>query len=179
MAASNIAVRRSKRRDHRDSGRTFNPAGATDIAVDLAAKNGGIQLASAQQSPIDIVIGRRRYARSAMDASPALDISASLPSVSTNDVKLADLGITLHSDAFNLTERSGPVTGSATATSLTIDNPTVAPLVAGEIRARLEGTLATDALTVTKGTLRSDAIDGHFAGDVSLADGVDHAEARR
>ena len=57
------------------------------------------------------------------------------------------------------------------ATSLTIDNPTVAPLVAGEIRAQLEGTLATDALTVAKGMLRSDAIDGRFAGDVSLADG--------
>ena len=69
-----------------------------------------------------------------MDASQALDISASLPSVSTNNVKLADLGITLHSDAFNLKERSGPVTGSALAASLTIDNPAVAPLVAGEIQ---------------------------------------------
>ena len=77
----------------------------------------------------------------------------------------------LHSDEFNIAERSGPVIGSATATSLTIDNPTIAPLVAGEISASLEGLLATDKLTLSKGTLRSDAIDGNFAGDVSLADG--------
>ena len=123
------------------------------------------------QSPIDLVIGQATIRALGDGGEPALDISARLPSVSTNDVQLANLGITLHSDAFNLTERSGPVTGSATATSLTIDNPTVAPLVAGEIRAQLEGTLATDALTVAKGMLRSDAIDGRFAGDVSLADG--------
>ena len=150
----------------------FNPAGATDIALNLAAKNGGIELRfGTEQSPIDLVIGQATIRALGDGREPALDISARLPSVSTNDVKLANLGITLHSDAFNLTERSGPVTGSATATSLTIDNPTVAPLVAGEIRAQLEGTLATDALTVAKGMLRSDAIDGRFAGDVSLADG--------
>ena len=110
---------------------------------------------------------------------PSLDISASLPSVSTNNVKLADLGITLHSDAFNLKERSGPVTGSALAASLTIDNPAVAPLVAGEISARLEGTLAADSLTITSAALGSDAVDGRLAGAVSLADGVIKAATRR
>ena len=151
---------------------SFNPAGATDISIDLAATNGGIQLSlGTARSPIDIVAGRLMLRALGDGREPGLDISASLPSVSTNNVKLADLGITLHSDAFNLKERSGPVTGSALAASLTIDNPTVAPLVAGEIRAQLEGTLATDSLTITSAALGSDAVDGRLAGDVSLADG--------
>ncbi|MFI0843318.1 translocation/assembly module TamB domain-containing protein [Mesorhizobium sp. IMUNJ 23232] len=151
---------------------SYDPAGLTDIAMELAAKKGGVPLSfGTEQSPIDIVIGSATVRALGDGRKPGLDISAKLPSVSTNDVRLADLGITLHSDEFDIAARSGPVTGAATAASLTIDNPTVAPLVAGEIRAGLEGTLATDALKISTGTLRSDAIDGNFAGDVSLKDG--------
>ena len=151
---------------------SYDPDGATDLAVELTAKNNGVPLAfGTSESPIDIVIGSASIRALGDGREPGLDISAKLPSVSTNDVKLADLALMLHSDAFNVKERSGPVIGSASAKSLTIDNPTIAPLIAGEIGASLEGTLATDRLTVSKGMLRSNAIDGGFAGDVSLADG--------
>ncbi|MDQ6433376.1 translocation/assembly module TamB domain-containing protein [Mesorhizobium sp. LHD-90] len=151
---------------------SYDPQGLTDIALELAAKNNGVPLSfGTDESPIDIVIGSASVRALGDGRHPGLDISAKLPSVSTRDVKLSDLGITLHSDEFDVAARSGPVTGAATASSLAIDNPTVAPLVAGEIRAGLEGTLATDALKITKGTLRSDAVDGTFSGDVSLADG--------
>ena len=66
---------------------------------------------------------------------PNLDITASLSKVATNDAELDDLAIALHSDAFNIKNRSGPVTGTATAAALIIDNPTIAPLVAGKISA--------------------------------------------
>lgn len=151
---------------------SYDPQGLTDIALELAAKNNGVPLSfGAAQSPIDIVIGSATVRALGDGRKPGLDIAARLPSVSTNDVRLADLGITLHSDEFDIATRSGPVTGAATAASLTIDNPTVAPLVAGEIRAGLEGVLSAEALKISKGTLRSDAIDGNFGGDVSLADG--------
>ena len=63
------------------------------------------------------------------------------------------------------------MTGSAAAAALVIDNPTIAPLVAGKINAGFSGTLAEDSLKVDEGTLGSDALSGAFAGDVSLADG--------
>ncbi|MEQ1950305.1 translocation/assembly module TamB domain-containing protein [Mesorhizobium yinganensis] len=152
---------------------SYDPQGLTDIALDLAAKNNGVPLSfGTAESPIDIVIGSATVRALGDGRQPGLDIAAKLPSVSTEDVKLSDLGITLHSDEFDIAKRSGPVTGSATASSLTIDNPTVAPLVAGEIGAGLEGVLSADALKITKGTLRSDAIDGGFSGDVSLAGGA-------
>jgi len=151
---------------------TFNPAGATDLGIEVTAKEGGIRLGlGSDQSPIDIVANRITLRALGDGRTPGLDISASLPSVATRDVRLADLSVTLHSDAFNLKERSGPVTGSASAASLAIDNPAVAPLVAGEIRAQLEGTLTADSLAIASATLASDAVDGRFAGDVSWADG--------
>ena len=61
--------------------------------------------------------------------------------------------------------------GSATADAFVVDNASIAPLVSGKLRADLAGTLSTDALTVASGTLHSDALDGAFNGDVSLADG--------
>ena len=87
-------------------------------------------------------------------------------------MQLSDLGLTLHSDAFNVAARSGRVKGGANASKLTIDNPTIAPLVSGALLAELEGTLSAEALVVDKGVLRSDAIDGAFGGTVSLASGA-------
>ncbi len=77
----------------------------------------------------------------------------------------------MHSDAFNIQARTGPVTGTATASALIIDNPTIAPLIAGKISAGIAGVLEADALTVTDGNLASAAVAGKFTGDVSLVDG--------
>src|SRR5690606_1075749 len=60
---------------------------------------------------------------------------------------------------------------TAVAAALIIDNPTIAPLVAGKISAGLAGVLSTDSLAVTEGNLASDALTGKFTGDVSLVDG--------
>jgi translocation and assembly module TamB len=151
----------------------FNPAGATDVAIELEPKNGGVQLAlGTGESPIDLTVGQASIRALGDGREPGVDVTVTLPSVSTRDVSLADLRLVLHSDAFNVAERSGPIRGAATAAQLTIDNPTVAPLVAGEIRAGLEGTLAAEALTLTAGTLASDAIDGRFSGTVSLPNGA-------
>ncbi|MBX3569122.1 MAG: translocation/assembly module TamB domain-containing protein [Rhizobiaceae bacterium] len=150
----------------------FDPEGATDFSLEVTAGEGGLPLSfGTEESPIDITIRSATIRALGDGREPGLDIAADLPSVATNDVKLTGLGLTLHSDGFDLRQRIGPFKGGATARSLVIDNPTVDPLVAGEIRAGLEGTLEPDTLTVSSGTLRSDAIDGSFGGKVSLADG--------
>ena len=151
---------------------TIDPQGASDFALEVDATGDGVKLSfGTEESPIDIVL-RSASVRALGDGSaPNLDIEAVMSKVSTNAAALDDLSVTLHSDAFDVESRTGPVTGKATAGALTIDNPTIAPLVAGQISAGFSGTLTTDTLTVDEGSLSSDALNGAFDGDVSLADG--------
>ncbi len=151
---------------------TLDPSGASDFALQIEAKGGGVPLSfGTEESPIDIVAAQASIRALGDGREPNLDIVASLPKVATNAAELQNLALALHSDAFNIEARTGPVTGTATAAALVIDNPTISPLVAGKISAGLAGTLTTDSLTVTDGNLASDALVGKFAGDVSLVDG--------
>jgi len=151
---------------------TLDPAAASDFLLQVEARENGIPLSfGTEDSPIDIIVQQASIRALGDGREPNLDIVAALPTVKTNDVELRDLALALHSDAFNVQARTGPVTGTATAAALIIDNPTIAPLVAGKISAGLAGTLSTESLTVTDGNLASDALTGKFTGDVSLADG--------
>ncbi|MEW9804845.1 translocation/assembly module TamB domain-containing protein [Mesorhizobium sp. ZMM04-5] len=151
---------------------SLDPLGASDFAVQIEATGGGVRLSfGTEESPIDIDVSRASVRALGDGREPNLDIAAVLPRVATDSAELRNLALELHSDAFNIQARTGPVTGTATASALVIDNPTVAPLVAGKISAGLAGVLSTDHLTVTDGNLGSDALAGKFSGDVSLADG--------
>lgn len=151
---------------------TLDPEGASDFAVQVEAAGEGVPLSfGTEDAPIDIVVQIASIRALGDGHEPNLDIAATLSKVATNDAELDDLAIALHSDAFNIQARTGPVTGTAAAAALIIDNPTIAPLVAGKISAGLAGTLTTESLTVTDGNLASDAIAGKFTGDVSLVDG--------
>lgn len=151
---------------------TLDPQGASDFALQIEAAGEGVPLSfGTEESPIDMIVEMASIRAMGDGREPNVDIAATLSKVATNDAELDDLAIALHSDAFNIQERSGPVTGTATAAALIIDNPTIAPLVAGKIGAGFAGTLTTDSLTVTDGNLSSDAIAGKFTGDVSLVDG--------
>ena len=115
---------------------SIDPAGPLDLTLQLGVGSRGVPLSfGTTESPIDLTIGNATIRAAGNRDAPSLDISASLPLVATNDVQLSDLGITLHSDAFNVAARSGRVKGGATASKLTIDNPTVEPLVAGALLA--------------------------------------------
>ena len=151
---------------------TIDPQGASDFALEVDATGDGVKLSfGTEESPIDMVL-RSASVRALGDGrEPNLDIAAVLAKVSTNSAALDNLSVTLHSDAFNVQSRTGPVTGNASADALIIDNPTIAPLVAGKISAGFAGDLTSDTLTVDEGSLRSDALNGAFDGDVSLADG--------
>ena len=151
---------------------TLDPAGASDFALQINAAGEGVPLSfGTEDAPIDMVVNSASVRAIGDGREPNLDIAASLSRVTTNDAELDNLAIALHSDAFNIQNRSGPVTGTAAAAALIIDNPTIAPLVAGKISAGIAGTLTTNSLTVTDGNLGSDALSGKFTGDVSLVDG--------
>ena len=149
-----------------------DPAGASDFALDFKAKGEGVPLAfGTAESPIDMVVQSATVRALGDGSAPQLDIGAALAKLSTKTAAINGLNLVLHSGGFNIHSRTGPVTGSAAASALVIDNPTIAPLVAGKISAGFSGTLAEDSLKVDEGTLGSDALSGAFAGDVSLADG--------
>ena len=151
---------------------TLDPEGASDFALQVEAAGEGVPLSfGTEDAPIDMIVQMASIRAMGDGREPNLDIAATLSKVATNDAELDDLAIALHSDAFNIRARTGPVRGTATAAALIIDNPTIAPLVAGKISAGLAGTLTTESLTVTDGNLASDAIAGKFTGDVSLVDG--------
>ena len=152
---------------------TVDPAGASDFTLDLSAREpAGVALSfGTEESPIDLAIAAAKVRVTGSGQAPTLDVSAQLPSVTTNVTKLSGLDLQLHSDNFDLTARSGPFDGTASADAVVIDNPDIAPLVSGRVRAGLKGTLEPTLLTVAQGTLASDALDGAFDGTVSLDSG--------
>ncbi|TJV49720.1 MAG: translocation/assembly module TamB, partial [Mesorhizobium sp.] len=101
-----------------------------------------------------------------------LNISARLPSVATNLAKAEGIALALHSDAFDLKGRTGPISGTVTAGKIGLDNPTIAPLLAGKITAKVAGDLATDTIVIDSGSVTSEVLDSGFNGRVSLADGA-------
>ena len=150
----------------------IDPKGATDFALDFSAAGTGVPLSfGTSESPIDMVVQSASVRAVGDGRQPKLDIATSLSKVETNTAKLDDVNLTLHSDSFDIRSRLGPVTGNLTTTRLTLDNPTIAPLVAGKIHAGFSGTLGEDSLEIEKGSFGSDAISGALNGNVSLADG--------
>ncbi|TIT85254.1 MAG: hypothetical protein E5W55_32855, partial [Mesorhizobium sp.] len=101
-----------------------------------------------------------------------LDVSAILPSVAASQVNVDGLALALHSDAFDLKGRAGPVSGTVSVNRVGLDNPMIAPLVAGKVTAEVNGRLTTDAVAVDSGALKSDALNSQIAGLISLRDGA-------
>ena len=59
------------------------------------------------ESPIDIMLGSATVRAVGNADAPSSGHRCKPPAVATNHVQLTDLGITLHSDAFNLTGAVG------------------------------------------------------------------------
>ena len=131
---------------------SIDPDGASDFALEVAATGDGVPLSfGTEDSPIDMIVQSASLRALGAGNEPDLDITAMLTKVSTNTAALDNLSVALHSDGFNISSRTGPVSGKATAGALVIDNPTIAPLVAGQLSASFSGTLTTDTLTVDGG----------------------------
>ncbi|WP_296745023.1 translocation/assembly module TamB domain-containing protein [Mesorhizobium sp.] len=151
---------------------TINPNGASDFSLDLTSKGPSLPLKfGTAESPVELELKSVTMKAAGQGATPRLDISATLPSAVANHVKVEGLGLTLHSDAFDVKSRAGPVSGMVEADKIDLDNPTVAPLVAGKVAAKVTGSLAPDAITIDSGSASSGAVDGAFNGRVSFADG--------
>ncbi|TIX99639.1 MAG: translocation/assembly module TamB, partial [Mesorhizobium sp.] len=152
---------------------TINPNGASDFALDLASTGPSLPLAlGSTESPINLELQALSVEVAGQGMQSTLNISATLPSVATNLAKAEAIALALHSDAFDLKGRTGPISGTVTANRIGLDNPTIAPLLAGKITAKVAGDLATDTIVIDSGSVTSEVLDSGFNGRVSLADGA-------
>ncbi|UDL89616.1 translocation/assembly module TamB domain-containing protein [Mesorhizobium sp. PAMC28654] len=152
---------------------TLNPNGASDFALDLASTGPSLPLTfGSAESPIKLELQALSVKAAGEGTQARLDISGMLPSVATRQVKVEGVAVALHSDAFDLKGRTGPISGTVSADKIGLENPTIAPLIAGKVTAKVAGNLATDAITIDSGSVTSDALDSAFNGRVSLADGA-------
>jgi translocation and assembly module TamB len=152
---------------------TLNPNGPSDFALDLASTGPSLPLTlGSTESPIKLELQTLSVKAAGEGTQARLDISGMLPSVATKLAKVEGVAVALHSDAFDLKGRTGPISGTVSADKIGLDNPTIAPLIAGKVTAKVAGNLATDAITIDSGSVTSDALDSAFNGRVSLADGA-------
>ncbi|TPJ15772.1 translocation/assembly module TamB [Mesorhizobium sp. B2-7-3] len=152
---------------------TINPNGASDFAIDLTSSGPSLPLTvGSAESPVKIEV-RSVSAKIAGESTHArLDLSVILPSVVTSPAKVDGLTLALHSDAFDLRNRAGPVSGTVSVDKVGLDNPTIAPLIAGKVTAALSARLSADTVAIDSGSLKSDALSSQVAGHVSLRDGA-------
>ncbi|WP_315923972.1 translocation/assembly module TamB domain-containing protein [Mesorhizobium sp. SP-1A] len=151
---------------------SINPAGASDFALEFTSVGPTLPLSfGSKESPIDIDLKSASLRALGEGRSPAVDIAVTATKVATNVTKVENLAVALHSDAFDIESRTGPISGTATAEKIGLDNPTVAPLIAGKVATKVVGKLEKDKIVVDSGSIQSDALKGGFDGSVSLADG--------
>ncbi|MGX9145181.1 translocation/assembly module TamB domain-containing protein [Mesorhizobium sp. 128a] len=152
---------------------SINPNGTSDFVLDLTSSGPSLPLTlGSTESPIKLELQALSVKAAGQAAQAKLDISAVLPSAATNFTKVEGIALALHSDAFDVKSRTGPISGTVTAEKIGLDNPTIAPLIAGKITAKVAGSLAADAITIDNGSVQGDALVSAFNGRVSFADGA-------
>ncbi|RUX24547.1 translocation/assembly module TamB, partial [Mesorhizobium sp. M7A.F.Ca.US.011.01.1.1] len=152
---------------------TLNPNGASDFVLDLISSGPSLPLTvGSAESPVKIEIQSLSAKVAGESTRARLDVSAILPSIFTSPARVEGLALALHSDAFDLKNRAGPVSGTVSVDKVGLDNPVIAPLIAGKVTAALSGRLTADAVAIDSGSLKSDALNSQVAGQVSLRDGA-------
>jgi translocation and assembly module TamB len=152
---------------------TINPNGASDFALDLTSAGPSLPLTvGSAESPVRLEVQSLSAKVAGESTQARLDLSAILPSISTSPAKVDGLVLALHSDAFDLKNRAGPVSGTVSVDKVGLDNPAIAPLIAGKVTAALSARLSPDGVAIDSGSLKSDALSSQVAGNVSLSDGT-------
>lgn len=152
---------------------TLNPNGASDFVLDLISSGPSLPLTvGSAESPVKIEIQSLSAKVAGESTRARLDVSAILPSIVTSPARVEGLAMALHSDAFDLKNRAGPVSGTVSVDKVGLNNPVIAPLIAGKVTAAVSGRLTADLFAIDSGSLKSDALNSQVAGQVSLRDGA-------
>ncbi|MER9307271.1 translocation/assembly module TamB, partial [Mesorhizobium sp. M0496] len=148
-----------------------DPAGASDLSVELAAKGPPVVVSvGSKAQPITLAISNATARAFGDGKAPIIDIGASFVSIVAGGTRLDDLAAQIHSDGFDIQNRAGPVTVKLEAGGLKTDVATLAPLITGKVGVDLAGSVSKDVIAIDQGTLRSDALNASLTATVALAD---------
>ncbi|MGO4835248.1 translocation/assembly module TamB, partial [Rhizobiaceae sp. 2RAB30] len=166
-AAGRVEVERADLQSaavHASAKGTIDPKGASDFALTVAG-------------PVALDFGAASVALSNASVrvlgpgdKPNVDVTASLERLTAQGTELRNVEAVLHSDGFDVATRSGPVTVDLSAGSVASDNPTLAPLLAGQLKANLTAELTETAIRAIAGTLANDVVASKFSGEISRPD---------
>ncbi|MBD0414677.1 translocation/assembly module TamB domain-containing protein [Oryzicola mucosus] len=148
----------------------INPQGASDFSFQLDTTDQPVALSFGDAQRIDVAVKNATVRIFGDGAEPMLDVGASLAYVFAGGTKVHNLDATIHSDGFNVADRSGPVDINLAAGRLETDVATLAPLVAGQVKATLGGSISQEEVVVNSGTITSDTLNGTVTAKVTLAD---------
>ncbi|MBX3576756.1 MAG: translocation/assembly module TamB [Rhizobiaceae bacterium] len=152
----------------------YDPAGATDLAVDIAAADGRpvtFRLGS-ETEPADVALSRLSLRAFGAGDAPAVDASAVVATLSTRLVEASGLTVRAHSDAFDLAALTGPVTLEAEAEAVGSTDQTLASLLAGAVSTRIGATVGAAEVVIAPSTIESGTLTGSVSGTVSRTDGT-------
>ncbi len=150
----------------------IDPSAASDFSMELAARGAPATLTFGEgDAAVTAAISKASLRAFGAGDAPTIDAAASLAKVTTATAELNGVEATLHSDGFDIANRSGPVTLSATAESAGSADPTIASLLAGALKADATATISGDGVHLDKAALSGDALSAAVQGDVSLTDG--------
>ena len=134
-------------------GTATDSSAANDLALELAADGAPATLSFGEgDAAVTAAISKASLRAFGAGDAPTIDASASLDKVTTATAKRAAIEAKLHSDGFDLANRSGPVTLSATAESGGSADETIAGLLAGALKVDVAATISRDSVHFDKAT---------------------------
>jgi translocation and assembly module TamB len=150
----------------------YDPRGATDLSVTLAAASTPVDLVvGSDDAPIRLAIQRATVRAFGAGEAPALDATIRLAGLYATDLEATGIDAVLHSDAFDLAAQTGPIRVNATAETVGAADQTLASLLAGTVSVQTDATVGAERIDIASGTLTSGTQDSRFSGFISRADG--------
>lgn len=150
------------------SGR-IDPQGRSDFVVDL----------SAIDAPVRIETGGTALSLSGASLSvegegrtPALLARAELSSLDAPGAEAGSVSVELRSTGFAIDTLTGPLSLSVTADGVALDNPAVAPLLAGRLGVSATADVGTELIAIADGVIDGEALEGTISGTISRVDGA-------
>ncbi|TGR37966.1 hypothetical protein, partial [Mesorhizobium sp. M1C.F.Ca.ET.195.01.1.1] len=130
---------------HGTAAGNVDPKGASDLSVEISAKDKPFTIDVGTSAQPILVAVEKATARAFGDGkAPMVDLGASLVSVAVGGTQLNNVTGTIHSDGFDIENRSGPVGVKLAAAGLTTDVATLTPLVTGKLAADLSGSISSE-----------------------------------
>lgn len=174
MPAGGVVVERANVESdaiHLTAKGTYDPQSATDLSVELAARDAPVVLSlPTGGAPVTVAV-KGLTARAFGDGKePMVDVAGNFVSIVTGGTEVHDLAAQIHSDGFDVQNRSGPVKIALVADTLKTDVATLAPLAAGRVTVNLAGAVSPDQIKLDEGTLTSDALNASVNATLNVAD---------